>query len=103
MSKKNNDDLSLNPSPYTHRSSPGQFDPPPSTLHPLENPKLLIVEDDESIRTQMKWALVKDYEVFLAEDRSTAIGLFEKERPQVITLDLGLPPTPTTQRKGFSA
>jgi len=30
------------------------------------NPKLLIVDDDEEIRTQMKWALAKDYDVLLA-------------------------------------
>ena len=31
--------------------------------------KLLIVDDDEEIRSQMKWALAGDYEVLLAEDR----------------------------------
>lgn len=31
---------------------------------------LLIVEDDEDIRTQMRWALASDYEVALAEDRA---------------------------------
>ena len=30
-------------------------------------PKLLIVEDDEEIQTQMKWALVDTYDVQLAE------------------------------------
>jgi len=35
-------------------------------------PKLLIVDDDEEIRTQMKWALTADYEIFLAEDRPAA-------------------------------
>ena len=30
--------------------------------------KLLIIEDDEAILTQMKWALAADYEVFGAED-----------------------------------
>jgi two-component system, NtrC family, response regulator len=65
------------------------------------NPKLLIVEDDETIRTQMKWALAQDYEVFLAEDRSTALNLFKKERPSVVTLDLGLPPHPNDSEEGF--
>jgi len=37
------------------------------------NPKLLIVDDDEEIRTQMKWALAKDYDVSLAEDRASAL------------------------------
>ena len=67
------------------------------------NPKLLIVDDDETIRTQMKWALAQDYEIFLAEDRPTAIDLFRKERPPVVTLDLGLPPKPSEVEEGFLA
>ena len=31
-------------------------------------PKLLIVDDDEEIRTQMKWALAQDYEILQAAD-----------------------------------
>ncbi len=42
------------------------------------NPKLLIVDDDEEIRTQMKWALAKDYEVLLAEDRAERAGNFPR-------------------------
>ena len=38
------------------------------------NPKLLIVDDDEEIRTQMKWALASDYEVMLAEDRAGTVA-----------------------------
>jgi len=63
--------------------------------------KLLIVEDDSSIATQMKWALAQDYEVFLAEDRPSALEIFVKERPSVVTLDLGLPPHPGEVREGF--
>ena len=66
-------------------------------------PKLLIVEDDESIRTQMKWALAQDYEVFLAEDRERALEITRNERPAVVTLDLGLPPHPADVDEGFAA
>ena len=66
-------------------------------------PKLLIVEDDESIRTQMKWALSQDYEVLLAEDRPSALEIIRKKRPAVVTLDLGLPPYPTDVTEGFAA
>jgi two-component system NtrC family response regulator len=68
-----------------------------------DKPKLLIVEDDLSIATQMKWALAKDYEVFLAEDRPGALEVFIKERPFVVTLDLGLPPKPGEVEEGFMA
>jgi two-component system NtrC family response regulator len=65
-------------------------------------PKLLIVEDDSAIATQMKWALAQDYEVLLAEDRATAMELFKQEAPPVVTLDLGLPPRPAEVEEGFN-
>jgi two-component system NtrC family response regulator len=64
---------------------------------------ILIVEDDESIRTQMKWALQDDYEVLLAEDRVSAMEIIKGERPSVVTLDLGLPPRPAEVEEGSSA
>src|SRR4030043_553783 len=66
-----------------------------------DKPKFLIIEDDEAIRTQMKWALAQDYEIFLAEDRPCALEIFIKERPPVVTLDLGLPPYPGEVKEGF--
>ena len=44
------------------------------------------------LRTQMSWALAEEYEVCQAGDRMTALEVFRKERPALITLDLGLPP-----------
>ena len=41
----------------------------------MTKPTLLIVEDDEDIRTQMKWALAADYDVVMAEDRSGAVAV----------------------------
>jgi two-component system NtrC family response regulator len=66
-------------------------------------PKLLIIDDDDEIRTQMKWALSQDYEVFLAEDRTRALALLKEQRPAVVLLDLGLPPNPATTEEGFAA
>jgi two-component system NtrC family response regulator len=63
--------------------------------------KLLIVEDDSSIATQMKWALAGDYEVLLAEDRRSALHIFGEKEPLVVTLDLGLPPRPGEVEEGF--
>jgi two-component system NtrC family response regulator len=65
--------------------------------------KLLIVDDDESIRTQMKWALTQDYEILLAEDREAALSMFQAERPPVVLLDLGLPPRPADPDEGLAA
>jgi two-component system NtrC family response regulator len=66
-------------------------------------PRLLIVDDDESIRTQLKWALAKDYEILLAEDRLGALETFKSTRPAVTVLDLGLPPGPNAPDEGLSA
>jgi two-component system NtrC family response regulator len=66
------------------------------------NPALLIVDDDEEIRTQMRWALAKDYEIMLAEDRTSAIEYFHSSRPSVVLLDLGLPPHPGNPEEGLA-
>ncbi|MBM2838871.1 MAG: atoC [Deltaproteobacteria bacterium] len=68
----------------------------------MDKPKLLIVDDDESIRTQMKWALATDYEVLLAGDGEKAMQIMKREHPAVVTLDLGLPPHPEGTREGLS-
>jgi two-component system NtrC family response regulator len=70
-----------------------------------QNPKykLLLVDDDEVIRQQMKWALSNEYEVFLAENRKSAIDLFRRELPSVVALDLGLPPRPREATEGLLA
>ncbi|PYK13561.1 MAG: PEP-CTERM-box response regulator transcription factor [Verrucomicrobia bacterium] len=65
-------------------------------------PKLLIVDDDEAIRTQMKWALDEDYEVHFAEDRKAAVEIFEAHSPGVTLLDLGLPPRPNECEEGLA-
>ncbi len=54
--------------------------------------KLLIVDDSHEIRKQLKWGLGKEYQVLLAESVDEAIKLFVKHSPDVVTLDLGLPP-----------
>ena len=66
------------------------------------NPKLLIVDDNEEIRTQMKWALAADYDIVLAEDRPSAVETFQLIRPLVVLLDLGLPPLPGNPDEGLA-
>ena len=66
-------------------------------------PTLLIVDDDEEIRTQMKWALGGEYELRMAGDRTEAIAAFQKERPAATLLDLGLPPQPNECAEGLAA
>ena len=63
--------------------------------------KLLIVEDDPGLQKQLKWAY-EDFEVFIAGDREEAINLLRAEEPDVVTLDLGLPPDPDGVTEGFA-
>ncbi|HRR27305.1 MAG TPA: hypothetical protein P5300_11470, partial [Acidobacteriota bacterium] len=55
-----------------------------------ERLKLLLVEDDEAVRSQMRWALSEDYQVLQAGDRPAAVALMRRERPPLVCLDLGL-------------
>ncbi len=64
-------------------------------------PKLLVIEDDEGLQRQLKWAY-EDWEVLAAGNRAEAIALLRSEEPQVATLDLGLPPDPDGTSEGFA-
>ena len=64
-------------------------------------PKLLIVEDDEGLQAQLKWAY-EDFDVILADTRETAVAAVRAEEPAVVTLDLGLPPDPDGTSEGFA-
>ena len=64
-------------------------------------PKLLIIEDDEGLQAQLKWAY-DDFHVIMAGDRASAIAALRAEEPPVVTLDLGLPPDPDGTSEGFA-
>ena len=67
----------------------------------MTKPILLIVDDDESIRSQMRWALLKDYEIYEAGDHAAALEITGKVHPLVVILDLGLPPKPREAEEGL--
>ena len=66
-----------------------------------EKPTLLIVEDDEGLQRQLRWAY-DDYEVVAAINRAEAIDAVRAHEPAVVTLDLGLPPDPDGTSEGFA-
>ena len=63
--------------------------------------KLLIVEDDPGLQSQLKWSF-ENFEVAVAEDREGAIAHLRRLEPPVVTLDLGLPPDPGGVTQGFA-
>jgi len=63
--------------------------------------KLLVVEDDPGLQSQLRWSF-EDFEVAVAEDRDSALAQLRRLEPAVVTLDLGLPPDPGGVSQGFS-
>lgn len=63
--------------------------------------KLLVIEDDPGLQTQLRWCF-ENYEVVIAGERDVALGEMAKERLPVITLDLGLPPDADGTSEGFA-
>ncbi len=69
----------------------------------MDKPKLLVVDDDEAIRTQLKYALRDDFTLFFAEDRRAALAVVAEHRPELVSLDLGLPPAEDGAQEGLKA
>jgi len=69
----------------------------------LSNPEktLLVVEDDPGLQKALRWAF-SEFEVVTAEDRKSAIAQLRRHEPQVVTLDLGLPPDPGSASEGLA-
>lgn len=58
----------------------------------MANQKVLIVDDDQNICELLRLYLVKEgYETFLAHDGQTALELFEKNKPDMVLLDVMMP------------
>ncbi len=62
---------------------------------------LLVVEDDEGLQAQLRWAY-DDYDVVIAGTRDQALTALRSVEPSVVTLDLGLPPDPDGTSEGFA-
>jgi two-component system NtrC family response regulator len=67
----------------------------------MAKPKLLIVEDDEGLCSQYRWAFPA-CDVLLSHTRQQAVALVKRESPPVAIMDLGLPPDPDGVSEGFA-
>lgn len=67
----------------------------------MNAPTLLIVEDDEGLCSQYRWAF-PNYSLMTANTRAQALAIVQKHRPAVVVTDLGLPPDPDGVSEGFA-
>ncbi|MCK5875654.1 MAG: PEP-CTERM-box response regulator transcription factor [Alcanivoracaceae bacterium] len=63
--------------------------------------RLLIIEDDPGLQKQMKWCF-DDTTIAVADRRDPALAELRRLDPQVVTLDLGLPPDAGGASEGFA-
>lgn len=66
-----------------------------------EQRRLLVIEDDPGLQKQLKWCF-PDYALTLVGDRASAVEAMHQVHPQVVTLDLGLPPDPANATEGLT-
>jgi len=64
--------------------------------------KILIVDDEEWIRNQLKWALSKDYEVLLVGDVDSVGNIINQEKPDLVMLDISLTPNMGAGTEGIT-
>ena len=69
----------------------------------MDKPRLLVVDDDEAIRMQLKYALRDDFTLFFAGDRHAAMAAVDEHHPELVSLDLGLPPAQDGAEEGLRA
>jgi two-component system NtrC family response regulator len=62
--------------------------------------KLLIVEDDIGLHKQYKWS-IDGFELLFAKNRQEAIDIINTKFPELILLDLGLPPDEDNASEGL--
>jgi len=68
----------------------------------MEKQKVLIVDDDKDLREQLKHTLEKDYKIFLSEDGGDILRIIQRKKPDMILLDLHLPPDTATTKVGMN-
>ena len=67
----------------------------------MSRERLLIIEDESSVAKQLKWSLGEDYDITIASDAEKSKQLLSSGAFPVVTLDLGLPPSPDSPRVGL--
>ena len=69
----------------------------------MTRPKLLIVEHDPAIRARLEATFDERYALASADTRRKALALVRETQPDVVTLDLSLPPNLGSSNEGLRA
>ena len=67
----------------------------------MNKPKILLVDDEEGIRRQLKWALSAEYDVLEAGDKHAALRVLKGSKPKLIALDINLSSDSNDNREGM--
>ncbi len=73
--------------------------PPANSSPPID--RVLVVDDEDGVRTQLRWGLSGRFQVSIAGSLGEAREAVQKERFDAVTLDLGLPPVPDGPTEGL--
>src|SRR5689334_2770770 len=63
---------------------------------------VLVVDDDEAVRSGLYWALASDYQVLQASSREEACALIVEQQIDVVVSDLHLPPNTDDIAEGLA-
>ena len=74
---------------------------PPQAGPPTPHGRVLVVEDQEGLRTQLRWGLATHFEVVPADNSDSALQALKAGHFDAATLDLGLPPDPDGSTEGL--
>jgi len=74
---------------------------PPPADPAIPHGRVLVVEDQEGLRTQLRWGLATHFEVVPVDSSEAALQALKAGRFDAATLDLGLPPDPDGSTEGL--
>jgi two-component system NtrC family response regulator len=74
---------------------------PPPADPAIPHGRVLVVEDQEGLRTQLRWGLATHFEVVPVDSSEAALQALKAGHFDASTLDLGLPPDPDGSTEGL--